>query len=227
MLVGEKYSSQVACVVECGSPLPLYVQTFGALALLYPSVETPQNCETNPISFKTCCPSNTNIKFFSFLLKSKSYDPSRPCQNVADPLPKMLPFKPLTSNDVTDVAAFPTSYTETPVADLPSCPGILVIKKLLKASKAWLSLLKAAKAKINNHFYFLKPETLNLKPYAAFWKAIEAYRSPWGWEGPFTFFAYGTLPLSRLKFVSIRAIRVKKSVFICVHPWLKSKNEND
>jgi hypothetical protein len=58
---------------------------------------------------------------------------------VADPLPKMLPFKPLTFNDVADVATFPTSY-----------------------------------------MYFLKPGTLKLKPYAAFWKATEGYRRPPG-----------------------------------------------
>jgi hypothetical protein len=57
---------------------------------------------------------------------------------VADPLPQMLPFKLLTSNDVTDVATFPTSYVETPVGDLPSCPGVLVVKgasRLLKPGK--------------------------------------------------------------------------------------------
>jgi hypothetical protein len=33
-----------------------------------------RNCETNPISFKTCCPSNTNNEKISLLTKSKSYD---------------------------------------------------------------------------------------------------------------------------------------------------------
>jgi hypothetical protein len=38
------------------------------------SGEKGRNCETNPISFKTCCPSNTNNEEISFLIKSKSYD---------------------------------------------------------------------------------------------------------------------------------------------------------
>jgi hypothetical protein len=33
---------------------------------------------------------------------------------VAGLLPKMLPLSPLTSNDVTDVATFPTSYIFVP-----------------------------------------------------------------------------------------------------------------
>jgi hypothetical protein len=109
-----------------------------------PSGKKGRNCETNPISFKTYCPPNTNNENISLLTKSKSYDFKRHprsdllCLNwafgektnhffsstppplippvaqmlpiVADALPKMLPFKLLLLNNVTDVTAFPTSY---------------------------------------------------------------------------------------------------------------------
>jgi hypothetical protein len=39
-----------------------------------PSGKKGRNCETNPISFKTCCLPNTNNEKFSLLIKSKSYD---------------------------------------------------------------------------------------------------------------------------------------------------------
>jgi hypothetical protein len=39
-----------------------------------PCVKKSRNCETNPISFKTRCPSITNNEEISFLIKSKSYD---------------------------------------------------------------------------------------------------------------------------------------------------------
>jgi hypothetical protein len=48
-----------------------------AIRLFAPSREVGKkgrNCETNPISFKTYCPPNTNNEKISLLTKSKSYD---------------------------------------------------------------------------------------------------------------------------------------------------------
>jgi hypothetical protein len=85
-----------------------------------------RNCETNPISFKTYCPSNTNNEKFSLLTKSKSYDVrsasasrSQMLQVVAPMLLKMLHLKPIHFNDVADVAPFPTSYSNYATHPLP------------------------------------------------------------------------------------------------------------
>jgi hypothetical protein len=53
------------------SPRRLTVLTF---AFSHLPVKKGKNDETNPISFKTCCPSMTNNEKISFFLKSKPYD---------------------------------------------------------------------------------------------------------------------------------------------------------
>jgi hypothetical protein len=45
-----------------------------AFPRLRPCGKKGRNCETNPISFKTYYPPNTNNEEIFFLLKSKSYD---------------------------------------------------------------------------------------------------------------------------------------------------------
>jgi hypothetical protein len=64
-----------------------------------------------------------NNEKISFFLKSKSYEVkprgNRMLPVVAVPLPQMLPFKLLPLNHVTDVTAFPTSYTQKSPGRLP------------------------------------------------------------------------------------------------------------
>ena len=100
---------------------------------------------------------------------------------VADLLPKMLPFKLLTSNDVTDVTAFPTSYINDvqpsssrsapfrevfpKAATIFHCESVSAHRSLGDggsrfttfhvATQAWSKLLKATQGKKHNHFFIL------------------------------------------------------------------------
>jgi hypothetical protein len=76
MLVENTYSNHVACVLDCASRLALFRSAFAPLPSAH-LLQKGRNCETNPISFKTCCPPNTNNENISLLTKSKSYDSKR------------------------------------------------------------------------------------------------------------------------------------------------------
>jgi hypothetical protein len=92
MLVEKSYSSHAAYVMECASPLALSFQVFCVFCVLHGS--PPPNCETNPISSKTCCRSNTNNENISLLTKSKSYDVADTPRSLTQRLQRILRGQP-------------------------------------------------------------------------------------------------------------------------------------
>jgi hypothetical protein len=105
---------------------------------------TPPNCETNPISFKTCCPSKTNNKKISLFAKTKSYDDGQPTANL-DGKPKRINNTKSTLDSPERPKTKPEQNQTKPFFSIQP----------LKASQAWSRLLKATQGKNNNHFFIL------------------------------------------------------------------------